>query len=311
MYKQHFLQSRAWAEVRKLQGWDFVEVGGNQYLLTKLLPLGMKMGYMPQVKLADVSATEVLQTARAQNLIYVHLDPHDLQNDLDVSEWSRGINLVKSDEVYYRHTAVLDLSKSEDELMTAMKPKTRYNVNLARKKGVSISISDSDEDLKVFLKLFFETVKRQNYFGRDEKYYQQIWESLKPQGKVRIALASYNNVPLVAWMLFLDNEVIYYPYGGSSEEYREMMPTYALVWGIVEWGKQNGYKYFDLWGTLGENPDEKSPEFGFHRFKVGFGGEQIEYLPAYDLVVRPFRYWLFQFVNKLRWMLLRIKKSLR
>ncbi|MCA9379371.1 peptidoglycan bridge formation glycyltransferase FemA/FemB family protein, partial [Candidatus Dojkabacteria bacterium] len=91
--------------------------------------------------------------------------------------------------------------------------------------------------------------------------------------------------------------------------HRNLMANYALVWEIVEWGKQNGYQYFDLWGTLGENADESDKEYGFHRFKVGFGGEQINYLPAYDMIISPFWYRVFKLANKARWLVLKIKKA--
>lgn len=308
MYKQHFLQSKSWAEVREKQGWKHVQIGESS-LLIKPLFSSWKMGYMPQVDLTKVNWEELKSVAKQHNLIHVHLDPHNTVSEYQLPrEIKQRFHLVKTAEVYYRHTTVLNLSLPSEELLAKMKPKTRYNLNLARKKGVSVTISDQDEDFNIFLKLFFATVKRQNYFGRTPLYYQQIWETLKPQGKVKIALSWYEDKPLNAWMLYIDDGVIYYPYGGSSEENREVMATYALVWGIVEWGKQNGYQWFDLWGTLGPNPVESSPQFGFHRFKVGFNGEMIDYLPAYDMVINTPMYYLFKVGNGLRWVMLRLKK---
>lgn len=65
---------------------------------------------------------------------------------------------------------------------------------------------------------------------------------------MKIAIAYYEGKPLTAWMLFLGEKVIYYPYGGSSDEHRNVMSTYGLVWQIIQWGRENGYEYLDLWG---------------------------------------------------------------
>jgi peptidoglycan pentaglycine glycine transferase (the first glycine) len=182
-----------------------------------------------------------------------------------------------------------------------MKPKTRYNVRLALKKGVEVSIRDDEEAFNTFLELFFATVRRQNYFGRGEDYYKQIWKILQPAGKAKIAIASYEGIPLTAWMLFLGENVIYYPYGGSSDQHRNLMATYALVWEIIRWGKGKGFKYLDLWGTLGPNAKESDKDFGFHRFKTGWGGEELAYVQSYDMVISRLWYNLFKLGNGLRW----------
>lgn len=308
MYKKHFLQSPIWAQIRELQGWKHADIGGAS-LLIKPIVGKWSMGYMPQVDLSTLDYAKLQQVALENQLTHIHLDPQNVVGEYEIPRSIRHqFRISESEEIYYRHTTVLNLEISEDDLLSNMKPKTRYNLNLARKKGVSVTISDDDKDFEIFLKLFFDTVKRQNYFGRDEKYYQQIWNTLKPLGKVKIALSWYENKPLNAWMLFAHDGVIYYPYGGSSEENRDVMATYALVWGIVEWGKQNGFQWFDLWGTLGPNPVESSPQFGFHRFKVGFNGEMIEYLPAYHMVINVPMYYLFRIGNGLRWVFLRAKR---
>lgn len=265
---------------------------------------------MPQVDLENLSWEELRQKAKSENLTYVHLDPHNQKSaGVMTSEIKQKYHLQKAHPVYWRYTTILDLSKSEDQLLESMKPKTRYNLRLAQKKGVSIRFSTEDVDLAIFNKLFFETVNRQSYFGRSPEYYKQIWNTLKPLGKVQLAIAEWNDQPLVAWMLFMDNDILYYPYGGSSSEHRELMAAYLLVWEIVKWGKEHNFKYFDLWGTLGPNPDEQSSEFGIHRFKTGFGGEQIEYEDAYDMVIKPVHYKFFKLGNALRWWWLKLSKK--
>jgi lipid II:glycine glycyltransferase (peptidoglycan interpeptide bridge formation enzyme) len=307
---KHFLQSKSWADVRAAQGHKPVWID-DALLLVKKLPIG-SMGYMPQVTLKDLNWEKLSDAARSMHLTHVQLDPADLAAAYTIPiAVLENYNLKPTESIFYRYTRRIDITRSEEELLAQMHHKWRYNIKLALKRGVKVRITDDDRDLETFLKLFFETVERQKYFGRDPEYYRTIWKILKPQGKVKIATASFEGKDLVTWMLFVDDGVIYYPYGGSSTEHRDVMPTYALVWEITQWGKQNGYHTFDLWGTLGPNADEKDKEFGFHRFKSGFGGEEIEYAPSYDLVINPMLYNLFKVGNSLRWFLLKLKKLIR
>lgn len=309
MYKPHFLQSQEWANARQIQGWKSIDLQHGQHLLLKRLPLGKYFGYMPQVDLALIDWEELQQVALSNQVINVQLDPHNLATEFELPIQVRHkYHLKQTDAIYYRHTTVLDLSKSLDDLMSAMKPKTRYNIKLGRKNEVKIELRDDQEGFEIFLNLFFETVRRQSYFGRSAEYYRQIWDQLQPSGKAKVALASYHGEPVIAWMLFLDQKVIYYPYGGSSDKHRNLMANYALVAEIVEWGKSAGYHYFDLWGTLGESAAENDPEYGFHRFKIGFGGEQVTYAPAYDMVISYHWYWIFKTANSIRWLGLRLKR---
>ncbi len=304
----HFLQTKYWAQVRSQMGWE-AEWIDDALLLTRKLPLDMRFGYMPQVDLTTLNWEKLQQYAKQHHLTHIQLDPDNLARDYVLPvDTAERYGLQKTAPLYLRHTVVLDITKSDVELQSAMKEKTRYNLRLALKKGVQITITDNDKDFEIFLKLFFETVARQRYFGREPGYYKTIWQTLKPQGKAKIAIATYDGVPVTAWMLFLSDNVIYYPYGGSSDQHRNVMATYALVWGIMNWGRERGFKFLDLWGTLGPNAKESDKDFGFHRFKTGWGGEEIEYVNAYDMVIDKTWYNLFRFGNSLRWLLLHVKK---
>jgi lipid II:glycine glycyltransferase (peptidoglycan interpeptide bridge formation enzyme) len=208
-----------------------------------------------------------------------------------------------------RHNVVIDLTKSEEQLLAAMKSKFRYNVKLGLKHDVKVTFRTDDAALEIFFKLFFQTVGKQKYFGRNPEYYRQIWRTLQQKNQVMIAIASYNNQPLSAWMLFKDEEVLYYPYGGSSNEHREVMANNVLVWEIVRWAKLQGFKQFDLWGIHKPRPDGQDD--GYTRFKLGIGADVIEYESSYDLVISWFWYILFRIANVLRWVALKLGKLFR
>ena len=131
-----------------------------------------------------------------------------------------------------------------------------------------------------------------------------MWQALK--GKIaHLFLAKYKEEVLVAWIVFVFKDTVYYPYGASSNEHREVMTSNLMMWEIIKWAKKKGLKKFDMWGALGPNPDPKDPWYGFHRFKQGYGGKLVEFVGSYDLIIKPFWYELYKIADKLRWLFLR------
>ena len=88
------------------------------------------------------------------------------------------------------------------------------------------------------------------------------------------------------------------------------MPSYAMMWEAIQFGKKQGCKLFDLWGTPGSDPSPNDPWFGFHRFKLGFGAKLVEFVGTYDLVIDHRLYPLLNLGNAMRWKLLRLKAKL-
>ena len=233
--------------------------------------------------------------------------------------------------LFTKYTFQIDLQKSEEELMAQMKEKTRYNVRLAQKNGVVIKEDNSPEAFETYLRLTAETTQRQKFYAHSEGYHRLMWETLKSQkSKVKsqkldqpdnkltahLLVASYpkpytlNPIPLAAWIVFIFNKVLYYPYGASSSEHRELMASNLMMWEAMRFGKKMGCQTFDLWGALGPNPDPKDPWYGFHRFKEGYGGELVEFIGTYDFVLNPTLYRLYNLADNLRWKFLRFKSRL-
>jgi len=129
----------------------------------------------------------------------------------------------------------------------------------------------------------------------------------KKAGQAHLFKAMYKEKVLSAWIVFILDGVLYYPYGASSREHRELMANNLLAWEVIMFGKKKGCKKFDMWGSLGENPDKNDPWYGFHKFKEGYGGELVEFVGSWDLVVRPVLYWLYRLGEEIRWMFLRWK----
>lgn len=193
-----------------------------------------------------------------------------------------------------------------------MHSKTRYNIKIAEKHGVKIVQDSSDEAFKEYLKLTRETTKRQGFFAHSEKYHKLMWETLKTNADGKLSahlfLAKYKNEVLVAWILFIFKDTLYYPYGASSSKFRETMASNLMMWEAIKFGKKLGLKKFDMWGSLGPEPSVKDPWYGFHRFKEGYGPKLVEFVGSYDLVINKPIYKLYKIADKIRWTLLKFSR---
>lgn len=145
-----------------------------------------------------------------------------------------------------------------------------------------------------------------------------MWETLKNGSKnglkAHLFLAKYKPQDeeethiLAAWVLFTFHKALYYPYGASSNLYRNVMASNLMMWEAIRFGKKEGCTMFDMWGSLGENPDPSDPWYGFHRLKQGYSPKLIEFVGSYDLIINPLTYNLYKGADKLRWALLKIKR---
>ena len=86
------------------------------------------------------------------------------------------------------------------------------------------------------------------------------------------------------------------------------MASNLMMWEAIKWGKKHNAKHFDLWGCLGPDADKNHPWYGFHRFKEGFGGELVEFMGSYDLVINPILYNIYTVLYPLRKNLLKFFK---
>ena len=331
---KHPLQSWEWGEFRKSTGRKVVRLGvfekkklilGYQVFLHPIPRTQYSVVYFPKGPMPDKPMLNALKKlAQKEKAIFVKMEP-DVGGPIDKKEISSAHAQIRDflvnngclpgRSLFPRWTFWLDLKKSEEELLTAMHSKTRYNIRLSQKHGVEVVEDNSDQAFKTHLQLLFETTQRQGFYAHTPKYHQQMWEVLKPKQKnqgltAHLLSAKYQKKTLVTWVLFVFNKMLYYPYGGSSREHREVMPSYAMMWGAIKFGKEMGCHTFDLWGTPGPKPSRIDPWYGFHRFKMGFGPQLVEFIGTYDLVVDYPKYRLFTLADNLRWKFLRLKARL-
>jgi lipid II:glycine glycyltransferase (peptidoglycan interpeptide bridge formation enzyme) len=208
------------------------------------------------------------------------------------------------------YTFILDLTKSEEDLLAQMKPKTRYNLRLAQKHGVQIVEDSTEAGFQDYLKLLKETTKRQGFYAHTENYQRKMWEKLQPTGIAHLIKAVWQGQVLVTWIVFNYKGRLFYPYGASSREHKELMASNLMMWEVIKLGKRWGCKLLDMWGALPPNPNPKDPWFGFHNFKEGYGGVHARFVGTFDLVIDPNLYKLYRIADRWRWRLLRLKAKL-
>lgn len=312
----HPLQSREWGEFREKTGVEVVRGKNFQLTIHKIPYTPWSIGYLPKGPLPTKQTIDELKKIGEENrCIFIQLEPNvEVSEKFKVQSVKLGLR-PSLKPLFTKYNFVIDLTKSEEELLAVMHPKTRYNIRVAQKNGVTVEQRTDDEAFKTYLKLYFETTKRQKYFGHTSEYHRLLWETLtnhqllitNHQLTPYILIASYKGIPLTAWLLLQYKDTLYYPYGGSSEQYKNVMASNLVMWEAIKLGKKLGCKTLDLWGALGPNPDQNDAWYGFHRFKQGYGGRLVEYVGSYDLVLNPILYWGFHLINKLRWIVLRLR----
>lgn len=315
----HPLQSWEWGEFREKTGVKVIRLGvfeknklvkAYQVTVHNIPKTSMNVAYFPKGDVPDeMMLTSLKKIGKENNCLCIKLELNVIANE-SVRKYLLDQGCREGRPLFTRYTFQLDLGKSEAELLTGMKPKTRYNIGVAQRYGVEVTEDNSPQAVEEFVRLTAETTKRQGFYAHDEKYQRLMWEGLAPVGIARMLVARWQGKVLAAWVVFVFNGVIYYPYGASSSQHREVMASNLMMWEVIRLGKKLGCKTLDMWGALGPEPNEKDPWYGFHRFKEGYGGQLIEFVGSFDLVLRSGWYRLYRIAEELRWVGLRWKARL-
>ena len=328
----HLLQTWEWSQVKAKYGWEplsFVwtdrshmsDIIAAAMILKRHIPIrgiGARLNilYIPKGPLMDwsdeslrVRVLDDLQSfAKRQGAIFLKIDPDVVlgtgipggDNSTDdnggqavMSALKRRGWLFSSDQIQFRNTVMIDLSLPEDEMLARMKQKTRYNIRLAGRKGVTIRTGGSD-DLPMLYKMYAETSVRDGFVVRDEDYYQTVWGTFMQPSIPRAEplIAEVNGEAVAAIFIFCFAGRAYYLYGMSREAHREKMPNYLLQWEAMRRAKGAGCKVYDLWGAP-DVFDEKDSMWGVFRFKEGLGGQVVRTLGAWDYTPKPFWYRMY------------------
>ncbi len=286
-FKQsQFLQSWEWGEFQENLGrkvWRLYLDGDFALVIKMPLPMNKSYLYIPRtcVTFNEAKIKILRELAKQEKSIFIKIEPIK-QNLLDF-----GLKKVKSFQP--QKTLILDLSKSEEELLMAMHQKTRYNIRLADKKGVKIK-EGRKNDFDVFYNLMLNTYQRKNKKLFSKEYYQKLINNIS---EAKIYLAEFEEKVICANLIMFYGDTVTYLHGGSAQEHKNVMAPYLLQWETIKKAKELGYKYYDFWGI-------EEHYLGVARFKKGFGGIEIEYPGTFDLVMDKLWYWAYQVVKKFK-----------
>ncbi len=249
------------------------------------LPFGKKYYYIPRGPfLADTNVwkeflKEFKKTLIGKNIMFVRFEPDASYQE----KITKHIADLQPSRTFYT-----DLEQEEKDLLSNMHPKTRYNIRLSLKKGLGFLYKDSDVD--GFIRLMKETSARDNFTSHSSEYYRKMIES----GAAQLATIKDNKQILAAGIFATFGNTMTYLHGASSSNKREVMAPFALHWEMMMYAKSEGLKHYDWHGV----DSLKWP--GFTRFKRGFGGYDVVYPGAFDLILETAAYTGYTVVRSLR-----------
>jgi lipid II:glycine glycyltransferase (peptidoglycan interpeptide bridge formation enzyme) len=239
---------------------------------------------------------------RARGAFCLKWEP-ELPDGADCAQTLSGLGFRPSAQtVQPRRSLVVDLAGSEADVLGRMKPKTRYNIGLAAKKGVTARAASGDADLAAFAGLMAATGARDGFGVHAAGYYSRAYALFHAASRCELLLAEYEGQPLAGVMVFALGPRAWYFYGASSDHERNRMAPYLAQWEAMRWARARGAAHYDLWGV--PDADEAALEAGFeahrdglwgvYRFKRGFGGRLVRTVGAWDRVYRPAVYAAYQ-----------------
>lgn len=305
----HIVQSEEWGTFKTRAGTNPTRVGDLQYTRHKIPLINKYIAYAPKVNFykQKFSWKELKETLKDEKCVALRFDvPNIVEQENPGNEYKKIVESLNEHcrlaprDTFAKWNVLLNISENEEILIKNLSQKTRYNVKLAAKKGVEVKLENNEKGINIFNKLLKETAKRQCFLAHSDKYYEKAFETLSSYKMANILIAYYENKPLVAWMLFNKDKTLYYAYGGSTTEHRNLMASNLMAWEAIKLGKRLNCTNFDMWGATG---DKNHSYWGFTKFKLGYGGTLVKYIDSYDFVINKPIYKFFNLAYGTYWKL--------
>ncbi len=294
-----YLQLTGWAQVKAVNGWTSrrlldAEAGvGAQVLLRRPGPLPWAFAYAPRGPVLErwdrTSIEAFTELARAglqgagPRTSHLRIDP-EIEAGADRDEGGAvtaallAAGWQPAAAIQPAATRAIDLAPDEDALWGDLRKKWRQYVNKARTGGVRV-VDAGPERLDEFYRIYEETAARAGFLIRAASAYRDIWDAFAPAGRARLLFAEHaDGEPVATLFLVRAGGRVVEPYGGMTQAGAESRANYLLKWEAIRSSREQGATSYDLWGLA---------HAGIAHFKTGFGGREIHYVGAWDLVLDP------------------------
>jgi len=312
-----YLQLPAWASVKAVNGWtahriEGIPEGGGaaaigaQILVRRPSPMPwgfayaprgpVASGWTPEAVAAFTAAVRERLPAEAGRISHLRIDPEieadgPLDPDGALRRALREAGWRPAPPIQPNATRVIDLRPDEEALYGDLRKKWRQYVNKARTAGITVVDADGDR-LGEFYRIYRETADRAGFLIRAESAYRDVWEAFAPSGRARLLFAQTpDGKPQATLFLVRAGPRVVEPYGGMTAAGGDSRANYLLKWEAIRTSREAGATSYDLWGLA---------TGGIAHFKTGFGGREVQYIGAWDLVLSPLGRQAYEFAQRVR-----------
>lgn len=313
----HLLQCWNWGELKAFAGWSPLRlalwdverqtiVAAAQVLRRTAPHVPLWTGYLAYVpkgpvldwsqgELCAAFFTQLHHILRGQGAVALRIEPGQEIGTVEGEVFLKQLAELRAETILQAsavpaiqplRTIVLDLAPDEQTLLAQMKEKWRYNVRLAGRRGVTVRLAETEEDVRQWYQLLQVTGERDHFGVHACEYYLRVWELFHPRNQVQLLLAEHDGRLLAGIFVGLFARQAIYLYGASGNEQRQLMPNYLLQWEAIRWARQQGAILYDFWG-IPATDDEAEAMAGVYRFKRGWGGRIVQFPGGYEQVYRP------------------------
>ena len=326
----NFQQSPEWAKVKSnwinevvLAEDENKNIIGAVSVLIRKIPIFGYIMYSSRGPICDIHDMEVMkqltdgikELAKKYKAIVYKAEPDVESSDEEFRKVVTNLGyMIKDDaknfreEIQPRYVFRLDIKgKTEEEIFAGFHSKTRYNVRLATKKGVTVK-EGTREDLKDFHRIMVETGARDGFIIRPLSYFEKMYDELAPK-HMKLLMAYYDGKPISGVIPIMYGNKTWYLYGASSNSHRNLMPNYLLQWEMIKMAIARKDDVYDFRGVSGV-VDETHPQYGLYRFKQGFGATFTEFIGEIYIPYKPLTYKMYRFSEKAFRTLRQMKRKL-
>lgn len=282
-----FLQSHEWEEIQKCDGRESYQLdfdGESLVYFKHNVPLGFYYFYSPRPSIKNSEAfLNSLAKIKKSGAIFFRVEPI---TEITIRNPQSAIR--NAPNLQPKETILIDLAKTDEELLSSMHPKTRYNIRVAEKHGVTIERRVGSDAVEDFYELLSETSHRDRFYLHKKEHYENLLRFNSHEFSNELFFAVHEGRIAASLLVNFYKGKVTYLHGASHYGLRSLMAPYLLQWHLIREARLSGASLYDFGGI----DEVRWP--GVTRFKKGFGGERTIYPQAFDIVLRPQLYFLYR-----------------